>query len=49
MNLYFIFCSFASTIDKFVIRKPHRPQDLSATQDSYLTQDSSSKHGRVSY
>ena len=34
-------------MDKFVIRKHRRPQDSSSTQDSYLTQDSSSKQGRV--
>ena len=40
-------------MDKFVIRKPCRPQDSSSTQDADLTQDSSStqdlssKHGRV--
>ena len=40
-------------MDKFVIRKPRRPQDSSSIQDADLTQDSSStqdlssKHGRV--
>ena len=40
-------------MDKFVIRKPRRPQDSSSTQDANLTQDSSSmqdlssKHGHV--
>ena len=40
-------------MDKFVIRKPRRPQDSSSTQDADLTQDSSStkdlssKHGHV--
>ena len=40
-------------MDKFIIRKPRRPQDSSSTQDADLTQDSSStqdlssKHGRV--
>ena len=34
-------------MDKFVIRKLHRPQNSSSTQDSYLIQDSSSKHSRV--
>ena len=34
-------------MDKFIIKKPRRPQDSSPTQDSPLTQDSSSKHGRV--
>ena len=34
-------------MDKFVIRKHRRPQDSSSTQDSYFTQDSSSKQGRV--
>ncbi|XP_075664911.1 uncharacterized protein LOC142634498 [Castanea sativa] len=34
-------------MDKFVIRKSCRPQDLSSAQDLYLIQDSSSKHGRV--
>ena len=40
-------------MDKFVIRKPRRPQDSSSTQDADLTQDSSStqdlssKHDRV--
>ena len=40
-------------MDKFIIRKPHWPQDSSSTQDVDLTQDSSStqdlsfKHGRV--
>ena len=34
-------------MDKFVIRKPCRPQNSSSTQDAYLTQDSSSKHGHV--
>ena len=40
-------------MDKFVIRKPRRPQDSSSTQDADLTQDSSStqdlssKHGCV--
>ena len=40
-------------MDKFVIRKPHRLQDSSSTQDADLTQDSSSttdlssKHGHV--
>ena len=34
-------------MDKFVLRKLRRPYDLSSTQDSYLTQDSSSKHGHV--
>ena len=40
-------------MDKFIIRKPRRPQDSSSTQDADLTQDSSStqdlssKHGCV--
>ena len=40
-------------MDKFIIRKPRRPQDSSSTQDVDLTQDSSStqdlssKHGCV--
>ncbi|KAL4600720.1 hypothetical protein ACB092_11G218600 [Castanea dentata] len=36
-------------MDKFVIRKLRRLRDSSSTQDSYLTQDSSSKHGRIDH
>ena len=47
MNLQFIFYSFTSTTNKFVIRKPCKSQDSSPIQDSSHTQDSSSKHGRA--
>ena len=45
--IVFLFYFFPSTMDKFVIRKPHRSQDSSLTQDLSSTQDSSSKHGCV--